>query len=760
MADMVLDRPGQGQITRIPSPATGSRYKIVLNFNADAAEIGREDDSLIFKFEDGSVLELEKFYTEFSKENLPQFQIEDRLVAGMEFFKTFAPDIAPAAGLGNSARAGRFADLTDSGLMDGLSRLESLDGSVAYPAAFMPEGQGRLPSPGETPFSTSGLLPPLVAARGDEVFSLDNDVNGKIDIRTGQGNDTISLGDLLTYKNEDSVRTKVDIDTGAGNDTVRIGDVFTWGDVESFPSTAQLGIKSESGDNTITTGQIVTATDPMGNASASTELTVETGNGNDTITIGPAIPQEPGVVWRSVEAIGTISGTSSSGALEVHAGHGNNTITVNGLAVEAYNGSEAVVSAVISAGSGNDTIDVTDVLVAQETGSASASVDLRIDAGDGDNSVAVGSINLNGGNYYSNGHWQGGQFEGEITTGSGDDRISVGDIMQDGEIWTMEIAAGAGDDAVALSNANFGAGLVVLNGGAGLDALNLDEAGSFSMSAFLAGATVTGFEILDLRDAASVKTGDAKVNTLTFDLASLNGLGDDQLGGDLHSLFADGVWNTSGLDGKTGLAIHLDAGDEVLPSNDWAANGTITGADGTVYNLYINGNEYVLTGTPPVQPQGVSLPLSASFAADAFVDAGDVSLFGGMDMAFPAGTDGQPHLYGEGGEPHGAGLDTLLAGMADAPATLDGLFDQTSGAEAAIQANAEAIPQNLADMSAGMTDGFQPVPHLGENYWSYGGAPENVAPENALGHVSVIADKGMTEIEAATNDIMVKHSAA
>ena len=104
MADMVLDRPGQGQVTRIPSPAAGSRYKIILNFNADAAEIDRKDDSLIFKFEDGSVVELEKFYSEFSKENLPQFQIEDRLVAGMEFFKTFAPDIAPAAGLGNSAR--------------------------------------------------------------------------------------------------------------------------------------------------------------------------------------------------------------------------------------------------------------------------------------------------------------------------------------------------------------------------------------------------------------------------------------------------------------------------------------------------------------------------------------------------------------------------------------------------------------------------------------------------------------------------------
>ncbi|MDR2574084.1 MAG: hypothetical protein LBC94_07085, partial [Desulfovibrio sp.] len=68
---------------------------------------------MVFTFEDGARVEIQNFYLEFSKENIPQFQIQDRLVAGMEFFEAFAPDIAPAAGVGISARGGRYSNFAD-----------------------------------------------------------------------------------------------------------------------------------------------------------------------------------------------------------------------------------------------------------------------------------------------------------------------------------------------------------------------------------------------------------------------------------------------------------------------------------------------------------------------------------------------------------------------------------------------------------------------------------------------------------------------
>jgi VCBS repeat-containing protein len=99
----------------------------MLNFSADQVEIDRAGDSLVFKFEDGAVVEVENFYVEHSKENLPEFQVEDRLVAGTEFFETFAPDIAPAAGVGVSERGGRYTNFADGDLLDGISHLRDLD---------------------------------------------------------------------------------------------------------------------------------------------------------------------------------------------------------------------------------------------------------------------------------------------------------------------------------------------------------------------------------------------------------------------------------------------------------------------------------------------------------------------------------------------------------------------------------------------------------------------------------------------------------
>ncbi|MDR2574034.1 MAG: hypothetical protein LBC94_06805, partial [Desulfovibrio sp.] len=115
---------------------------------------------------------IQNFYLEFSKENIPQFQIQDRLVAGMEFFEAFAPDIAPAAGVGISARGGRYSNFIDSDLMNGLRHLGGLDenfdlnnpGSVQalQPLAFALAGETETGGPWQiSPPSPPPVIPPV-----------------------------------------------------------------------------------------------------------------------------------------------------------------------------------------------------------------------------------------------------------------------------------------------------------------------------------------------------------------------------------------------------------------------------------------------------------------------------------------------------------------------------------------------------------------------------------------------------------------------
>lgn len=109
--------------------------RIVLDFPADQATLSRPEgsNSLVFQFADGGVIELQDFYTAYTKENMPEFEVEGQLVAGADFFNAFGPDISPAAGPGAGATGGnRYHTYGDAALADGLNHLDGLDWGMGF----------------------------------------------------------------------------------------------------------------------------------------------------------------------------------------------------------------------------------------------------------------------------------------------------------------------------------------------------------------------------------------------------------------------------------------------------------------------------------------------------------------------------------------------------------------------------------------------------------------------------------------------------
>lgn len=102
MANIILTRPQAGQHTVLDSVPDS---RLVLQFPTSQATMERAGDNLIFSFDDGSSIELSDFYTQYSQESMPDFEVDGTLVAGTDFFNAFGPDLMPAAGPGAAARA-------------------------------------------------------------------------------------------------------------------------------------------------------------------------------------------------------------------------------------------------------------------------------------------------------------------------------------------------------------------------------------------------------------------------------------------------------------------------------------------------------------------------------------------------------------------------------------------------------------------------------------------------------------------------------
>lgn len=108
MADIRLAKPVAGTTQTVPSAPDG---RFIFDFPADAATLTRNGDDLVLSFEDGSSIRLQGFYTTYSKEEMPSFQVEGVEISGQDFFAALGEDLMPAAGpaAGSSAsRGGRF----------------------------------------------------------------------------------------------------------------------------------------------------------------------------------------------------------------------------------------------------------------------------------------------------------------------------------------------------------------------------------------------------------------------------------------------------------------------------------------------------------------------------------------------------------------------------------------------------------------------------------------------------------------------------
>ncbi|MBO4313232.1 MAG: hypothetical protein J5838_02965, partial [Desulfovibrio sp.] len=131
MADVILARPQAGSTQTVPAEAQ-ARY--VMQFPAAAATMERPEgsDNLIFRFDDGSVIELQDFYKQHNTEDMPEFEVDGQLIAGADFFESFGPDLAPAAGLAAPSGGAHFMEEASTDLMGGFGHLGGVDpGTVA-----------------------------------------------------------------------------------------------------------------------------------------------------------------------------------------------------------------------------------------------------------------------------------------------------------------------------------------------------------------------------------------------------------------------------------------------------------------------------------------------------------------------------------------------------------------------------------------------------------------------------------------------------
>ena len=102
MADIRLAKPAAGTTQTVPSAPDG---RFIFDFPADAATLTRNGDDLVLSFEDGSSIRLQGFYTTYSKEEMPSFQVEGVEISGQDFFAALGEDLMPAAGPAASSSA-------------------------------------------------------------------------------------------------------------------------------------------------------------------------------------------------------------------------------------------------------------------------------------------------------------------------------------------------------------------------------------------------------------------------------------------------------------------------------------------------------------------------------------------------------------------------------------------------------------------------------------------------------------------------------
>ena len=124
MNTITITRPQHGQHATV-NTAADARY--TLDFPSDQATLSRAGNDLVFSFDDASSIRLTDFYSEYTAENIPDFEVGGTLIAGKDFFSALAPDLAPAAGPSTAERSSHYAEHGNAELAAGVGHLDALD---------------------------------------------------------------------------------------------------------------------------------------------------------------------------------------------------------------------------------------------------------------------------------------------------------------------------------------------------------------------------------------------------------------------------------------------------------------------------------------------------------------------------------------------------------------------------------------------------------------------------------------------------------
>lgn len=201
MADIILTRPQAGQHTVLESVADS---RLILQFPTDQATMERAGDNLVFSFDDGSSIQLTNFYTQYSQESMPDFEVDGTLVAGADFFSAFGPDLMPAAGpaAGAAARAARYSDLGNSDLLDGINHLNELDWGMNLDRPYTEDVDALgvvSPDAGEANAAPVISISGTVSVVEAGVFVGGNDAKDGVPTASGQVNAYDPDGDALSF---------------------------------------------------------------------------------------------------------------------------------------------------------------------------------------------------------------------------------------------------------------------------------------------------------------------------------------------------------------------------------------------------------------------------------------------------------------------------------------------------------------------------------------------------------------------------------
>ena len=173
MANRELQKPEEGRREVVRMADSVAEAMLVFDFLPGEAVMERLDDSLVFRFEGGGELVLEDFYSAYDLESVPVFAFDSQTFAGEDFFRAFADDLLPAAGV--PLRNAAFHVFDESiELIDGVEEyaelsVSSLSVDSGSPLPF-PAGTGGMGEPDALLFSGGAEAQATAAAGNADVF--------------------------------------------------------------------------------------------------------------------------------------------------------------------------------------------------------------------------------------------------------------------------------------------------------------------------------------------------------------------------------------------------------------------------------------------------------------------------------------------------------------------------------------------------------------------------------------------------------------